>query len=452
VDRALAPLAALVLALAPGAGAARADVFTLKDGSVVEGEVLREFRDEGDRPDRWEVRTLRGIRTVASGEVRARRDGGGPWPWREFEDKYAFIDPRDPAENAALGAWARERGLESEAVRAFRRALEADPEHLRARTALGYQKVDGRWVVPAGRERVPEDRGEALPGEAAGALDAVLGRVLARRRSENFRIESTWMDQAGLGRTLDTLERAREATLAFLGEPPPPGARGSTYFLLRDAAEYGKAVDALVAPAHAARADREEARRELALFRAGHLAILPGGSPGCVAWKVDEGETADRAFLAHFAVHETWRAGLSQGVRDPDWIREAVAYAILNDRFPDDPTWCVAAGGYGRSDRVPSAWRNTRTWAAAARTLAVSGKALAFRDLAVQDVNSLSFDSLVQAWSTLRVLRAKDEAGTRAFLARVRRGTDQFKALADGLRLDPDGVDRLWRAEVLKAR
>ena len=139
------------------------------------------------------------------------------------------------------------------------------------------------------------------------------------------------------------------------------------------------------------------------------------------------------------------------GPRAPDWLSEAVAFAVLNDFFPDDPTYCLATG-YGRTDRVPAEWRNTRTWAATARALASSGKALGFGDLAVLDLNSLSFPSLVQSWSVLQVLRAKDENGTRAFLRRVRRGTDQFKALQESLRLDPAGVDRLWKAEVLKGR
>jgi hypothetical protein len=187
------------------------------------------------------------------------------------------------------------------------------------------------------------------------------------------------------------------------------------------------------------------------MFRAAHLAVLPGSPGGCVARRVDENETADRAYLAHFAVHGVFGDGAAAGTRAPDWVAEAVAFGVLNDIFPDDPTYCLGTG-YGRTDRIPAQWRNTRTWAATARALASSGKAQAFGDLAVLDLNSLSFPALVQSWSVLQVLRAKDENGTRAFLRRIRRGTDQFKALQESLRLDPAGVDRLWKAEAQKGR
>jgi hypothetical protein len=84
--------------------------------------------------------------------------------------------------------------------------------------------------------------------------------------------------------------------------------------------------------------------------------------------------------------------------------------------------------------------------------MAASGKALAFRDLAGLDLNGLSFDALIQSWSVLAALRAKDETGTRNFLQRVRGGADPSKALADALKLDPAGVDACWKAEVLKGR
>jgi hypothetical protein len=447
----LAALAAALLAAAPAA----ADTFVLRDGTVVEGQVTRTFRDRGGEapPDRWEVRTTAGLRTLLAAEVkehRPRRPGDAPFPWEEFEQKFAFIDARDAEDNFRLGAWARERGLEAEAVRAFRRAVAADPEHLRARTALGHQRVDGRWVAPAGAEGLPEDRGEALPRGEPGPLEAALGKVFERRRSENFQVESSYLDQPALGRYLDALEKAREAAHSFLGDAAAGGGRAS-FVLLRDGDEYGKAVDLLVAPSLASAADRDRARRELALYRNGHLAIVRGPAPAFVARRSDDSEVADRAFLAHFAVHQAWEAGALAGGRPADWLREAFAYAVLHDAYPDDPTWCVTVG-YGRDERVPGTWRNARNWPSLARALASPGRALPLRDLAVLDLNALSFDSLVQSWAILRALRGKDENGTRAFLRRVRRGENQFEALEDCLRLKPEDVDRLWKAEAVRWR
>ena len=441
---------AAALALLLLAPAASADVFVLKDGTTVEGEVLRTFA-EGERVDRWEVRTIKGVRTLPAAEVRSRKDGGGPWPWREFEDRFAFVDRKDAEDNFRLGLWARERGLEAEAVRAFLRAVAADPDHARARTALGHQRVGDRWVAPPGQATVPEERGEPLPAGEPSPLEGVLGRVFARRQTALYRVESPYLDQPALGRYLDTLERVREATLSFLGEPPPPGeVRRATFVLLRTPEDYLVAVDALIAPSLGKRADQAAALRDLGMFRRAHLAPLPNAG-GCVARRVEENETADRAYLAHFAVHSVFSEDSPAGARVPDWLAEAVAFGVLNDLFPDDPAYCLGAG-YGRADRVPVEWRNTRTWAGTARGLASSGKAMPFGDLAVLDLNSLSFPALVQSWSVLQVLRAKDENGTRAFVRRVRRGGDAFKALKECLNLDAAGVDRLWKAEVLKGR
>lgn len=450
VKRALAVPALLLAATSAGA-----DTFVLRDGTSVEGQVVRTFPDEEGRVDRWEVRTLRGRRTLLSSEVREvrpRKEGDPPYPWTQFESRFGLLDPGDADGNYLLGTWAREQGMETEAHRAFRRAVAADPENARARTALGHLKVDGRWTVPPGRAAASEERGEPVAGEAPSPLEVVLGRAFARRRTANYRVESTWLDQPGLGRVLDTLEGVREATLAFLAEAPPakpPAPR--VYVLLRDPKEYLPGVDMLVAPALERGPDRQEAGRLLRLYRTGHLAPLPQGTGGCVARRTSEDDVEDRAFLAHYAVHEAWRSTLPEGTRDPDWLREAVAYSVLNDLFPDDPVWCLDAG-YGRRDRLPPAWRNTRTWAAAARSLAASGKAMAFRDLAVLDQNSLTFDALVQSWSVLQTLLVRDEPGTRQFLRRVRRGTDQFQALRECLRMEPAAVDELWRAEVLKRR
>lgn len=446
----LLPPALLLLAAAP----APAETFVLRDGSVVEGQILRTFRDEEGRTDRWEVRTLTGRRTLPAAEVREvreRRPGAPPYPWVHFENTFAFIDPGDAAENLRLGLWARERGMEAEALRALRRALAADPDDARVRTALGHLRVDGRWVAPAGREGVPEERGEAVAGGPPSPLEGVLGRVVARRRSENYHLESDWLDQAGLGRYLHTLEGVREATLAFLGEPPPVGNRREVLYLIGTREQYLRAVEALVAPDLEARADREEAMRSLRMYRQGFMAVLPGPTPGCVALRSSENEVEDLSFLAHFAVHGTWRPPTSGGARDPDWLREAVAYGVLNDLFPDDPTFCVATG-YGREGRVAPTWRNTRTWPGTARALAASRKSLLFQDLAVLDLNSLTFDALVQAWSVLGVLRERDANGTRAFLRKVRRGGEQFEALKETLRMTPAEVDRLWRGEMLKRR
>jgi hypothetical protein len=435
----------LILLIAAASPAA-ADEFQMRDGSRLEVQVLR------DLGDRWDVRTLEGRRTIAKGDVRKHVERPGTTPWELFEKKFFhLVDKDDAGDNYALGLWAREEGMEAEARRAFERALRADPEHVKSRIALGHTRVDGKWVVPATVRKSPEDTGAPVGETMPGALEGVLKASLAKRQTDNFRLESTYLDQRALGRYLHSLERAREETLAFLGEAPPVAGR-STYFLVKNEKEYETVISELVEPLLARWEDRERAAAQMALFRRGHMAVIPGEPKRCIARRTDDTELADRAFLAHFAVHEVWSAETPVGRPAPDWLQEAVAYTVLGGLFPDDPTYCLSARGYGRTGKPPLAWRNTRAWPDRARTLVTSEKAIDFKDLAVLDLNSLSFDHLVQSWSVLDALKTKDASATRILLRRLRQGHDQFEVLKSAFKLEPQDVDRLWRAHVIRKR
>jgi len=440
----LLPVASLLLPLA--ASAAGADEFTLRDGTVLTAEELR------DLGDRLEVRTAGGTRTLPKDQIRER--ARKKTPWEEFEAKFALLEEGDSEGNYLLGAWARERGLEGEARRAFRRAVAGDPENAKARTALGHVRVDGKWVAPAGEKHPPEECGAPVEGAVATPAERALGVAAAKRQSDHYRVESVrpGTSQRVLARYLDTLERAREATYAFLGEgAPPPGGPRAVIVLLRDRpdrprSDFQRALDALVVPRVTPGGVDE---RLLRLEKACGFARLRDGTRGALASPFSDDETADRACLAHHAVHEAWLAEAPARERVPDWLTEAVAYVILNEPFPDDPAYCVAVG-YGRPEREPDPWRNTRTWRGTARRLAAENRALDFASLSVLDLNSLTFENLIQAWSVLDALLARDGPGTRAYLRRVRRGADPREALKDILHLEPAGVDRLWRERALR--
>ena len=58
----------------------------------------------------------------------------------------ALSGPDLAAEAYRLGLEIQAAGHENLATKAFRRVLEADPEHRAARRALGYEQVAGRWL------------------------------------------------------------------------------------------------------------------------------------------------------------------------------------------------------------------------------------------------------------------------------------------------------------------
>ena len=61
---------------------------------------------------------------------------------------------------AALGAWAKANGLTMESQGAFANALRADADHAGARTALGYEKLHGKWMRTADAKRKQAEKRE----------------------------------------------------------------------------------------------------------------------------------------------------------------------------------------------------------------------------------------------------------------------------------------------------
>jgi hypothetical protein len=432
----------LLTSLAPPA---RADVFLLRDGTSVEGQELR------DLGDRLELRTRDGQRTIDKGEIRRRESKATPW--EIFEKELTLADAENADELFDLGYRARRDGLAAEARRAFRMALAADPEHSRSRLAMGHIKVDGRWVGPAGEKPPAEETGEAIPAAELTPRESTLGLAMAKRRSANFQVESPYLDQKALGRFLDTFESVRETMLEFSGEPPPVGRGSSFVVLLSRVEEYERALELLVRPALPSTLTAREIQARMVLYRKSRVAPVQKARDAlCVCAPAGSGEIENRAYLAHFIAHDVFRSITSPGVEVPAWISEAVVYRIVNAAFPDDPVHCVAADGYARTGGPSEVWRNTRTWPARARDLVVQERSVDIASLTAMDLNSLSFDALVQAWSVLDFLHRRDDSGTRGLLRRVRRGIPFPEALKESLDLDAPALDRLWRQDVLKRK
>lgn len=114
-----------------------ADVFHLKRGGSVRGEIIEETAE-----------TVR-IRT-AIGTMVLRRDSV-----LKIERTDSVLDAyaerveglaNEADAHASLAAWCAEVGLPREAKKHFKRAIELDPDHAAAREALGFVKLNGIWV------------------------------------------------------------------------------------------------------------------------------------------------------------------------------------------------------------------------------------------------------------------------------------------------------------------
>lgn len=126
----------LAAAMLPLAGAA--DEVFLKSGGQLSGKIVSRTADM------IEVDVGAGRIAVTASSVLRIEEGRSAL--HEYEDRAGRIPPGDAQAWVALGDWAAEAGIGTQAREAYQRALSASPNDPRANTALGNVQVDGRWV------------------------------------------------------------------------------------------------------------------------------------------------------------------------------------------------------------------------------------------------------------------------------------------------------------------
>ena len=136
------------------AGSVRGDVLELKNGGRIEGQIS-ESKD--DDQTSYAVTTADGGRmTIAKSEV-AR-----VVPQSKDEEEYqrrarAAADTVDA--HWDLAQWCRDKGLRNAYREQLAHIIELDPQHAEARQLLGYQKVNGEWML---RDDIMAARGLVL--------------------------------------------------------------------------------------------------------------------------------------------------------------------------------------------------------------------------------------------------------------------------------------------------
>jgi hypothetical protein len=128
----------LILALALGAGTARADVLTTTDGLALEGRVEK-------LPDgRYRVTTEDGRVELAARQVASVRRG--IHPRADLRARARALDPHDALAFTKLALEAEGQGLADVARELYEHVLTLDPDQAAARRALGYERHEGAWV------------------------------------------------------------------------------------------------------------------------------------------------------------------------------------------------------------------------------------------------------------------------------------------------------------------
>ncbi|MBI3830648.1 MAG: hypothetical protein HY291_14095 [Planctomycetes bacterium] len=132
-------MAVLVLSLC--AASSHADTVFLRNGGRVEGKVTRkDGKLHVEQPD--------GVVIVDEADV----DFIEPHktPIELYEDKLGEIAQMADGQGEAfakLGQWCAENRLKTQALSAYKKAVQIDPDNLQARTALGYALFEGKWMT-----------------------------------------------------------------------------------------------------------------------------------------------------------------------------------------------------------------------------------------------------------------------------------------------------------------
>jgi hypothetical protein len=133
----LRPTGTAVLLLLCMALPAGGDIFHMRGGDKLEGEILEE------RTDDYRVRTAIGVVDIDKEDV--IRIEKSPSPWRLYEEKNKEC-PNTATGHYTLAQWCGEHGLSSERVEHLKAVIKLDPEHAAARRELGYVQKGGAWV------------------------------------------------------------------------------------------------------------------------------------------------------------------------------------------------------------------------------------------------------------------------------------------------------------------
>ena len=68
-------------------------------------------------------------------------------PLDDYDDRAAKLGPQDTAGWRDLGRWASQQGLTTQSRQAYEKVIALSPDDAEAREALGFVRLDGRWVT-----------------------------------------------------------------------------------------------------------------------------------------------------------------------------------------------------------------------------------------------------------------------------------------------------------------
>jgi len=223
-------------ATACGEPVAAADVFVLRQGGRLRGTWLN---PKEPQPKQYAIRTEEGaVLKLDAAQVRLAlvQDPTAAQYERRLEQCPDSIDG-----HWQLAEWCREQDLKEQRETHLQRILDLDPDHVRARHALGYSQIRGQWVT---REGIQQRRGYRLYA-GRWRLPQEIELLEASQAAEQA--EKRWLAQMARWREMLNTTAATEAYRGFAGIRDPQAVHGLKVLLQQEAYRLVKLlyIDAL---------------------------------------------------------------------------------------------------------------------------------------------------------------------------------------------------------------
>jgi len=199
----------------------RADVFELKGGGTISGEIV----DRGEKGE-FVIRTPEGV-LVTFSKKQLQRVEQRDQTRLDYETKSRAM-PDTVEAHRKLVTWCKKEKLNKLADHHRRRVLELDPTDKKARESLGYQNHHGRWLT---REEIMAERGlRYFDGTYRTPQDIAL-----RERVKTYEAaEAEWLQKIRLWRGWLKGRRSVEAAQAIAEIRDPNAARALVKLLEKE--------------------------------------------------------------------------------------------------------------------------------------------------------------------------------------------------------------------------
>jgi hypothetical protein len=422
-------LPALLFAALP-AGAS-ADVFVLKNGTEIDGfPGVRNARKK-----EITIGTEKGPRTVSEAAIKEVRPSADPAA--DYAKYLAGLGPKDADGAAALGVWAKGKGLEEPAKEAFRRALSLKADHAVAKEGMGWLKVDGKWLNPDEAEAWRKE--DAFRQEIVKKYEGLMGEAPEVVVTPHWRMVD-FLGDGKVKQRAEDLERAFAEAVRVLGSEPWKD-RGLCV-ACEGQEQYHLWID--------------KDAKTLRGFGAQYVEFAKQATG--IKWTeppvLGRSDLPDRvsmhAAVVHSAGHILFNNWKGHNREQPFWLEEGFG-GWMEDRVLNSmSSYCFALGkpgGYGSTARDTKDWEvELPDWKGLCRAAAARNEFLPLEKLDELPSSEYSRREVGQAFSLVAFLiLEKGMDRFQSFVLSVKKGTASKHAIREAYGQDFNALEPEWR-------